>query len=372
LKILLSKAFVDYLEASRDSYKISFFQDEHRFCKKRFDFINHYKLDCVFTLIEPSYFEDTYLKYTKVPKLVYCLPGYVSDAILAASHKYYKPEERRAVDVGYRGRKLEYYMGRGAQEKYEIASKFKEKANGLGLKLDIEAEETKRIYGEKWYQFIGNCRGLLGVEAGVSIFDVEDVVYEGYQRLMASNPRISFDEMSKQLGFKEWEDKIYYRTISPRHFEAAAFRVCQILFEGKYSGIMRPMVHYIPLKKDFSNFDEVINMFKNAALRKEVTDNAYNDLIASELHTYKRFVQESFDKVLLEARLQPEMDFKEAERVTEILNKDVRYRQFRGVMKSPRHFQFPGRSLLVPLVKPVLEKIGQRKERKALRILDNQ
>ena len=55
-----------------------------------------------------------------------------------------------------------------------------------------------------------------------------------------------------------WEDNVYYRTISPRHFEAAAFRICQVLFEGRYSGVLEPMVHYIPLKKDFSNIDEVI------------------------------------------------------------------------------------------------------------------
>jgi hypothetical protein len=292
--------------------------------------------------------------------------------MMAASQKYSLPSEKRKVDIGYRGRRLEYYMGKGAQEKYEIAVKFREKASGVGLKLDIEANESKRIYGEKWYEFIGNCRGLLGVEAGVSIFDVEDVVYEGYQRLMASNPKISFEEMSKQLGFKEWEDKIYYRTISPRHFEAAAFRVCQILFEGKYSWIMRPMVHYIPLKKDFSNFDEVINMFNNAALRKKMTDNAYNDLIASELYSYKRFVQESFDKVLLEEGLAPELDVKEAERVTQILNKDVSYRWVRGLIKSPRHFQFPGRSAMVPLVKLFVQKLAQRKERRDLRKVKNQ
>jgi hypothetical protein len=363
LKPNLNRQFLEYLEKSQDTYKVAFFQDEHRFCKIRFDFINHYKLDCVFTLIEPAFFKETYGKYTNVPKLVYCLPGYVTDPMMVASQKYYLADEKRTVDIGYRGRRLEYYMGKGAQEKYEIAIKFNEKANGLGLKLDIEADESRRIYGENWYRFIANCRGVLGVEAGVSIFDVEDVVYERYQRLIASNPRISFEQMSELLGFKEWEDRIYYRTISPRHFEAAAFRVCQILFEGEYSGIMKPMVHYIPLKKDFSNFDEVIRMFKDVTLRKEVIDNAYNDLIASELHTYKRFVQESFDKVLLEAGLRFEMDIKDAQRVTEILNKDVRYRQFRGAIKSPRHFQFPGRSLLIPLVKPLLRKIGQRKER---------
>ena len=61
-----------------------------------------------------------------------------------------------------------------------------------------------------------------------------------------------------------WDWKIPYRTISPRNFEAAAFRVCQILYEGHYSGVMEPMRHYIPLRKDFSNFDEVVERFRDA------------------------------------------------------------------------------------------------------------
>ena len=31
------------------------------------------------------------------------------------------------------------------------------------------------------------------------------------------------------------------------------------------------MVHYIPLKKDFSNFDEVIERFRDKDVRKELT-----------------------------------------------------------------------------------------------------
>ena len=65
------------------------------------------------------------------------------------------------------------------------------------------------------------------------------------------------NEEAYELLLYQYEDNIPYRTISPRHFEASALRLCQILLEGKYSGVMRPMVHYIPLKKDFSNFDEV-------------------------------------------------------------------------------------------------------------------
>ncbi len=85
-----------------------------------------------------------------------------------------------------------------------------------------------------------------------SIFDIDDTVRPQYERLTAEHPGISFDEAYAKL-LHRFEDKIRYRTISPRHFEAAAFRVCQILFEGRYSEIMQPMIHYIPLKKDFSN-----------------------------------------------------------------------------------------------------------------------
>jgi hypothetical protein len=362
-KPFMTKGFLDYLEASRNSYKIAFFQDEHRFCKMRFGFINHYKIDCVFTLVEPDFFKETYQKYTDVPRLVYCIPGYVSDGMLEAGQRYFVSDENRGIDIGYRGRNLEYYMGKGALEKYEIGVEFKEKASGLGLKLDIEVEESKRIYGKNWYRFVANSRGVLGVEAGVSIFDVEDVVYEAYQRLMADSPKMSYEEMSERLNFRDWEDRIYYRTISPRHFEAAAFRVCQILFEGKYSGLMKPMVHYIPLKKDFSNFDEVIQLFRDPGLRKELTENAYNDLVANGDYTYKRFIESSFDPVLLEAGLEPDISPTEFEEVTGLLDEDYWPRQVYGKVMSLRRLQFPGRSLLVPFVKPMLQKYEEWRHR---------
>ena len=362
-KPFMTKGFLDYLEASKNSYKIAFFQDEHRFCKMRFGFINYYKVDCVFTLVEPDFFKETYQKYTNVPRLVYCLPGYVSDRMLEAARKFSVPDEKRGIDIGYRGRNLEYYMGKGAQEKYEIGVEFKKKASGLGLKLDIEAEEAKRIYGKNWYRFVANSRGVLGVEAGVSIFDVEDVVYEAYQRLIADSPKMSYEEMSERLNFCDWEGKIYYRTISPRHFEAAAFRVCQILFEGKYSGLMKPRVHYIPLKKDFSNFNEVIRLFRDPGLRKELTENAYNDLVANGDHTYKKFIESNFDPVLLEAGLKSEISPTESEEVTGLLDEDYWPRQVYGKVMSLRRLQFPGRSLLVPVVKPMLQKYEEWRHR---------
>jgi hypothetical protein len=53
---------------------------------------------------------------------------------------------------------------------------------------------------------------------------------------------------------------------------------------------MEPMRHYIPLRKDFSNFDDVVGMIRDADLRREITDNAYRDLIASGDYDYGPFV----------------------------------------------------------------------------------
>ncbi|OGP90883.1 MAG: hypothetical protein A2157_05410 [Deltaproteobacteria bacterium RBG_16_47_11] len=358
----MSEMFLDYLERSRGSYKIAFFQDEHRFCQKRFAFLNHFKIDCVFTLVEPSYYRETYQKYTKVPKLVYTIPGYVSDTLIEMARYKTIAEELRTIDIGYRGRKLETYMGKGSQEKHGIAVEFSKRAGHLDLRLDIEAEERKRIYGEGWYDFVAQCRAVLGVEAGVSVFDVEDIVYRQYLQLSTSNPKMRFEEVSKQL-LDEWEDRIPYRTISPRHFEAVALRVCQILFEGAYSGILQPMLHYLPLKKDFSNFDEVIRMVRDRSLRSEITEKAYGDLIVSGRFSYGKFIQEIFDKTLLESGLRPEVSSGEAERVTHLLTKDTNKRRVYAGLRSLLYCSFPGRRAIISRIRPLFAACRKGKDR---------
>jgi hypothetical protein len=362
LPFCISDRFLRYLEASRASFKVAFFQDECRYWPQRAEFINRSQINCVYTLVEPKYFGATYQKYTRSPKLVYTLPGYVGDELVFLASHLSKPSADRTIDIGYRGRQLPYLYGRGAMEKHWIGIRFRDLAGGLGLKLDIESEERKRIYGEKYYAFLANCRAVLGVEAGVSIFDIDDVVRPQYEKLLAENPRISFEEAYAQL-LHRYEDNIPYRTISPRHFEAAALRVCQILFEGKYSGVMEPMVHYISLKKDFSNFAEVVRLFKDERLRQEIVDNAYRDLIASGRYSYRRFV-ESFDQELLSAGFAPGITPSQSDEVTNLLDRGSTYRLLRARATSLRYRQFPGRRFVKLFARPLLEKVKtMRQER---------
>ena len=359
-RYLLNQRFLDLLDRSATSYKIAVFQDEHHYCRQRFAFLDRYKFDCVYSLLEPAYFEEVYGKHTRVPKIVYNIPGYVPDELIALGQQLTKPDHQRRIDVGYRGRKLAPYMGRGSQEKYEIALGFRQRAEGTGLKLDIEVDERRRIYGDRWPQFIADCRAVLGVEAGVSIFDIDDVVRREYERIQENDPKANLEDVAAPL-LRQWEGNIPYRTVSPRHFEAAAMRTCQILFEGAYSGIMQPMVHYIPLKKDFSNFDMVLRLFKDEALRRELVDNAYRDLIASGEYSYRRFV-ETFDQELLDVGLQPQIAPALVAKVDRLLKRDRIKLLISWRYHNSRHNQFPGRQFIRPFLKPVMARIESRRQ----------
>lgn len=273
---------------------ICFFQDEYFNCQKRFRFLNEHKVDAVYTLVEPRYFRDTFQGHTEVPFIRYTLPGYVSGDMLAMADRMEAEQLPKDLDITYRGRQIDFSWGVAGQEKHIIGEEFKKRVAGSGLVTDIETAEDKRIYGDDWYRFIARSKAVLGVEAGVSLFDVEDEVRLGVERLREADPDVSNETLYSEI-MEPWEDVINYRMISPRHFEAAALKACQILYEGTFSGIMEPWVHYIPLKKDFSNFDEVLAAFRDEDVRQTIADNARRDMVDSGRYTYQAFMK-SFDE----------------------------------------------------------------------------
>lgn len=293
----------DYSEylAQSNSAKMAFFQDEYRFCRPRFEFINKFGIDCIFTLFEEQYFAQTYQHFTNAKKIVQCIPGYVSDEIISASKFMQYPEEKRTIDISYRGRENPPYLGMASFEKREIGRRFKKmvEARALDISLDIDSREENRIYGNQWLHFMASSKAALGVESGSSIVDFTGNAYALCSSITKINPQTPFEEMYESfLHF--FEGDISYKTISPRHFEAASLKTSQILFEGCYSGILKPDVHFIELKKDFSNFDEVIEKFNNKDFRAQLNENAYRDVIESGKYTYEYFIKNSFDPVVAE------------------------------------------------------------------------
>jgi hypothetical protein len=70
-----------------------------------------------------------------------------------------------------------------------------------------------------------------------------------------------------------------------------------ILFEGEYSKILTPDVHFIPLKKDFSNIENVFDKIRDRAFIREMAERSYEDILRSGAYSYQAFIS-SFDKNL--------------------------------------------------------------------------
>jgi hypothetical protein len=308
----LDDRFYEWLRTRRDAVKIAFFQDEYYFSQKRFGFVNDYEIDLVFTHVSPEYIPEVWGRYTPATRAIFNIPGYVDEDMLAAARRFSRPHEQRDIDVGYRGRPLPAHMGAGSQEKRIIGERFKALASRTGLRVDIETSIEGRLYGDAWYRFLGRSKATLGVESGVSFIDLEDECHAEYLRLRTEAHEPTLDELQAgALG--RWDGNIPYRTLGPRHLEAAAFRVCQVLYEGDYSGAMQPMVHYIPLAKDFSNFDEVLVAIQDPDLLRRLTDRTYDDLIASGRYSYAAFIAQVDDE-LIAAGLEPNLP--QAQRAT--------------------------------------------------------
>ncbi|MGH2922772.1 MAG: hypothetical protein ACRDKH_01920, partial [Solirubrobacterales bacterium] len=212
-----STEFLDYL-ARTDAYLVANFQDEHQYCRQREAFLQRVGPDCIYTLLEPEHADRVYGGIRTRPRLVSHLPGYVGPELIAAAGRHRRPEAERRVDIGYRSRPMRPYFGRGGMEKSEIGDRFAEPARGTDLEIDVSVSEADRLYGEDWPRFIADCRAVLGTESGASCFDLRDEVRADYERLFAElgrEPTISELEASGPLA--EWDWRIPYRTISPRH-----------------------------------------------------------------------------------------------------------------------------------------------------------
>ena len=201
---------------------------------------------------------------------------------------------------------------------------------------------------------------MLGVEAGTSVFDLDDTARTRTAALLTAEPGLNFDDVERRV-LKEYEDRIFYRVISPRHFEAAAFRVTQILYRGHYSGVMEPDVHYLALEKDFSNFDEVMARFSDPAERKRITDRAYDDLIASGRWSYESFIA-SVDRHLADATgLDRTLPISEQQLIADRLRRGATLGRW---IAHPRWFlrnvPFPGRAIVAAVYRQVRSALDAR------------
>ena len=107
-----------------------------------------------------------------------------------------------------------------------------------------------------------------------------------------------YKRLYKLLKIKDIEHIPKFGVVSPKMFEAISVGTVLVMFQGNYSNILLPNIHYIELKKNLSNLNDVVSKISDNNFLQNMADRAYKDIILSRKYDYKHFIK-SFDKTLI-------------------------------------------------------------------------
>ena len=270
--------------------KVIAVQDEYDQTNKFRAALREHGFHVLLTCVPPEFWSRVYPR-SELPdlQLIHVLTGYMPE-LAVVSNASVAPLKDRPTLIGYRGGYVGARFGRLAFDKTEIGRRMREVCEVRGIRHDIATDAQSRIYGRAWYDFIGSCRAVLGSESGSNVFDFDGSIDRKYREMEIELGRpVSYEEF--RIYTEPIEKEFDIGQISPRIFEYAVMRTPMILFRGRYSGIIEPEAHYIPLEKDFSNVDQVLERLNDLPALEVMADHAYEHLVASGRFGYRCFAQ---------------------------------------------------------------------------------
>ena len=281
-------------------------QDEYDYTNRLHAAIRDVGFDVVFTNVPQDGLHKVYppAAFPGV-EFVTVLTGYVPDALVRRGNAS-RPMHERPITVGYRGRDLSPRYGQLAWDKRSIAEGMlailRARCDPFSSNIvsDIRSGEGDRLYGNAWYEWIGSCRSNLAVETGSNAFDWDGEIADEYARRAAADPAGRVDWLPFLAWLRPYERDYDMGQISARVFEAAAMRTGLICFPGRFSGILEPDKHYLPLERDFSNVGDILSALDNIPALNRMVERTWSDLIGSRRYCYERLV-ETVDAALLRA-----------------------------------------------------------------------
>lgn len=270
--------------ADLDAYKIAMPQDEYDCNELLDDWMCALDIDRVYSVIAGQW-EVLYPKYHATGRIRLGYTGYIDDDLVAWAGERIRPHDGRRRDVGYRARKLPPYFGRIGEVKWRIAETFLSRAIAAGLDCDISVRDTDAILGDRWLEFLGDCRFVLGTPSGSSLLDPRGEIQRAVRRYLSRRSDASYDEIGAAV-FPGLDGPHEFTALSPRNIEAALVKCCQILVPGEYSGLLQPWEHYIPIASDCRDFDDTLSAMRDAELVQRIVESCHARLLENDVLRY--------------------------------------------------------------------------------------
>jgi len=216
----------------------------------------------------------------------------IPHALNSKIYRCYQENHRRKVDVGFIGDEYSYSIG--DVERTRLAEYFLEIHSKSIETRDIRMGTKVRLPRKKYVDFLNSIRCTIGAESGTYYLEKTDATQKAVDAFLSLHPRASFEEVFEQF-FKGYTNPINGKAISSRHFEPIGTKTGQALLEGYYNGILKADIHYVCLKRDYSNIQDVIERIKDRGYVQKLVDESYE--YAMESHTYAHRVLEVWKAV---------------------------------------------------------------------------
>lgn len=280
------KKRLDWL-GKNGAIKIALPQDEYDHAGILDEWLFDWEVDGIMTVCGLENVKTLFPLCSKYSQFRECLTGYCTPQI--QNHEW-PNHAQRPYDIVYRSQKVPYWFGSHGQKKYQIADIISQAAENHKLTYNISNDIHNTVLGSKWMDFLGSGRCTIGTESGSSVIDYRGEIQAQIRYLLHKEPDITFDELNKKMP-SGWDSSLI-TALSPRHLEAITTKTCQILLEGKYNRILIPEKHYISLKKDYSNLDDILEAIQDPEYTQCIADQAYEDILIKGKYSYKDFSDE--------------------------------------------------------------------------------
>tara|TARA_Y100000589_G_scaffold319621_1_gene348407 strand:- start:13480 stop:14604 length:1125 start_codon:yes stop_codon:yes gene_type:complete len=283
----LSNEWKEFLINFRGN-KILIIQDEYRWIKQINFMIHKLGIKVIFSSLSQNNAKNVYSKNLDfLDKIVTTLPGYVTDKFIS-NYKSKVPFSLRPNDIFYRGKNLPITTGIVSKEKSFIGELVKRKTKNLNL--DISSRDEDRLYGPNWQLLNKLSKATLATEGGASIYDFDGNLIDKLQDFM-NEKKTNRESLFYKKYLAKLEGNIIHRILTPRIFEAISTATVLILFPGKWSNLLMPYKHYIPLERDGSNIKEVQSYLKNNDLLEFISHTCFKEILLNKKNHFKYYVR---------------------------------------------------------------------------------
>lgn len=316
--------------------KILFVQDDYDNTSETKRFIRRCNIGVVLSIVPDSNIDKAYPPRA-FPNTFFLsiLTGYISEEM--KKHKVKKISERKTY-VGYRGREIGWWYGDLGQDKLNIGIKVKEKLNTKNIRIDIEWDNAHRIYMDRWLDWMASLKATLATQSGSNVFDEHGRIKKNILVIKRLFPNLTYKQ-AHWLFMKKEEGKIKTEILSPKMLEAISLKTALIMFEGNYSdGLLVPGKHFIELKRDYSNLDDIISLLKNDDEIQRRVDFAYDDIVNEYAFSYEWLIS-YFDFIVGSQFPMNERLISENRRRS--IKMDLRNRLTKRIARAMTHHIFP-------------------------------